>query len=116
MAGYSPSLSTKTGPQVDIPLSQDLRDAWMLRIGGAIDVLGLELLVDRIFLADLHDGEDFTALRVDERDLLFGMDAFGKALVDWQCDRIGQKTPLISFISRHEPRQSSCPMNPSSGV
>ena len=35
------------GPgQVDIPLTQYFRYAWMLRIGGAIDVLGLELLVD----------------------------------------------------------------------
>ena len=48
---------------------------------GAIDVLGLELLVDRIFLVNLHDGEYFTGLRVDERDLLFGMDAIGKVFV-----------------------------------
>ena len=32
--------------EVDVALSQHLRDARMLRIGGAIDVLGLQLLVD----------------------------------------------------------------------
>ena len=59
----------------------------MLRIGGAIDVLGLEFLVDRIFLANLHDGEYVAGLRVDERDLLFGMDAVGKVFVDGKRDR-----------------------------
>ena len=52
----------------------------MLRIGGAIDVLGLEFLVDRVFLANLHDGEDFAGLRVDQRDFFFGIDAVGKIL------------------------------------
>ena len=47
-----------TGPgQIDIALRQHLRYARMLRIGGAIDVLGLQFLVDRIFLANLHDRE-----------------------------------------------------------
>ena len=73
--------------QVDIPLIQHLRHAGMLRIGGAIDVLGLDLLVDRIFLANLHDGENVAGLRVDERDLLLGMDAVGKVLVDGKRDR-----------------------------
>ena len=29
---------------------------------------------------------------------------------------MGAYTPLDGFMSRHEPRQSSCPMKPSSGV
>ena len=73
--------------QIDLALRQHLRDARMLRIGGAIDVLGLEFLVDRIFLANLHDGEDFAGLRVDERDLFFGMDAVGKVFADRKRDR-----------------------------
>ena len=59
----------------------------MLRIGGAINVLGLEFLIDRVFLMNLHDCENVTSLRVNERDLLFGMDAVGKVLVDRQRDR-----------------------------
>ena len=73
--------------EIDVPLRQHLRYARMLRIGGAIDVLGFELLVDRIFLVNLHDGEDFAGLGVDERDLLFGMDAIGKVFVYGKCDR-----------------------------
>ena len=67
--------------EVDLALRQYLLDARMLRIGGAIDVLGLEFLVDRILLANLHDGEDLAGLRVDQRDLLFGMDVVGEVLV-----------------------------------
>ena len=103
--------------QVDLALRQHLRHARMLRIGGAVDVLGLELLVDRILLAHLHDGEDLAGLAVDERDLLFVVDAVGK--LPCRPDSvigIGQNTPFASFMSRHEPRQSSWPMKPSSGV
>ena len=50
-------------------------------------MLGLEFLVDRIFLANLHDGEYLAGLRVDERDLLFGMDAIGKVFAHGKRDR-----------------------------
>ena len=73
--------------QVDVSLRQHLGDAGVLRIGRAIDVFRLRLLVDRIFLMHVHDGEDVVGLRVDERDFFLLMDTRGNILIDWQRDR-----------------------------
>src|SRR6516164_2625291 len=67
--------------QIDVTLMHHLRHAWMLRIGGAIDVFGLNFLVDGIFLANLHDGEYVAAADIHERDLFFGRDAGGEVFV-----------------------------------
>ena len=72
--------------QINIALLQNLRHARMFRIGRAIDVLGLEFLVDRIFIANLHNSEYFAGIRVDERDFLFSMDAVGEVFADGERD------------------------------
>ena len=73
--------------QIDIPLGEQFRYARMLRISGAIDVLGLQLLVDRIFLGNFHHGEYFTVHRVGQRHRLSDTDAITNTLVDRKSDR-----------------------------
>jgi hypothetical protein len=59
----------------------------MLRIGGSIDVLDFEFLIDRIFVTHFHHAEHLSALGIYERDLFFGVDTSSGFGIDRDRDR-----------------------------
>jgi hypothetical protein len=83
--------------QVDLTLPHHFLHAGMRRVRRAVDVLALEALVRRVFVRHFHDGEDFAAFAVDQRDLLLEVDAIGQFTIAGQRDRDGPEHPVFQL-------------------